>query len=458
MIKANIFKAYDIRGIVGQELDEQGAYIIGRAYGVFMKDTHPSKKLFAVVVQADAREHSPRLKNGLIEGLIAEHINIIDGGLATTPMHYFSVNHAGADGGIMVTASHNPASYNGFKLTRRGAVPIGKDSGMEEIKQIALRGIFDKEDKKGSEKNLSHKQDFKKPYIDFLLEHISVSSVKPFRVVIDTGNGMVGHVLPLLLKRLPIEVFPLYFDIDMRFPYHTANPLDTSTLKDLIAKVLEVQADFGIAFDGDGDRIGFVDENGRIVQNDLITAFLADSMLKKHKGGKIVYDLRSSRIVPETIASNGGAALESKVGHAFIKSLMRKENAVFGGELSGHYYFKDFFFADSALFAFLYFLEILSLQKMPFSSVVAPYRAYVSSGEINFQVGSQETFLEGIALHFKDAKKLYWLDGLTVTYDDWWFNLRMSNTEPVARLNVEADNEWLLKENLENLKRLIEKS
>lgn len=452
MLNPDIFRAYDIRGIALQDIDEKGAYSIGRAFSVFLKERKEVSKHLCVVVMSDARESSPLLKKGLSQGLVDEGVHVIDGGFATTPMHYFSVNYTKADGGVMVTASHSPPTYNGFKLSLAGALPIGQDSGLEEIKKIALRNIFHEVGAKGNIK----KRNFLKYYINFLLDQIDGSGIKALAVAIDAGNGMTGMVLPYLLKQLPLKVSRLYFDIDMKTPKHEANPLKEETLSDLKKIVLEKGLAFGVAFDGDGDRIGFINERGEFCGSDIVGAFLADWFLAKSKGEKIIYDLRSSRAVPQHIKEAGGIPIETRVGHTFIKAIMRKEKAIFGIELSGHFYFRNFFYADSALLSFLHFLAAFSQQGKELSEILREYRKYYSSGELNFEIArNKETFLEEIATNFEDAKKIYWLDGLSVMYDDWWFNLRLSNTEPLVRLNIEAESKKLLAEALSHLKKLI---
>ena len=452
MLNPDIFKAYDIRGIASKDIDEKGAYTLARAFGVFLKERKEVNGHPLVVVASDSRESSPSLKEGLLKGLMDEGINVIDAGLTTTPMHYFSVNYAKTDGGIMITASHSPPAYNGFKLSLAGALPVGQDSGLEEIKKIALRNIFHEIDVKGKIK----KCDFLNNYVDFLLGLIDTRGIKALSIAIDAGNGMTGIVLPRLLQKLSLTVQPLYFTIDMKTPRHEANPLKEETLSDLKRAVLKKKLDFGVAFDGDGDRIGFVDERGKFLGSDIVGAFLADWLLEKSKSEKIVYDLRSSHAVREHIENTGGIPIETRVGHAFIKTIMRREKAIFGMELSGHFYFRDFFYADSALLAFLYFLAAVSRKNKKLSEIAEGYKKYYSSGELNFKVAEgQETFLEEIATHFEDAKQVYWLDGLSVVYDNWWFNLRMSNTEPLVRLNIEAVSKKLLDEKIILLEKLI---
>lgn len=454
MLNPSIFKAYDIRGVVPDELDEGGAYAIGRAYAQFLKKKSGNEDP-VVVVQADARPTSPALKENLIKGLLAENIKIIDGGLATSPLIHFAMNDAKADGGIMITASHVPLPYNGFKLFTRGAVNIGAGAGMEEIKDLALTLTPSSTPLSGQPE--IEIRNFEDNYLKFILGKIDISKIKPFKIAIDAGNGMAGLLLPKLLSKLPIEVAPLFFEVDMTFPNHEANPLKEETLEDLQKKVKEFSADFGVAFDGDADRIGFVDELGRIVRSDFVGAYLAEEwFLKREPGAKIVYDIRSSRAVSEAIEGAGGQAVLSRAGHTFIKQLMRREEAVFAEERSGHFYFKDFFYAESALLTFLYLLAALSKTGEKMSIINERCGKYFSTPELNFTVKDRSLErLKKIAEHFPDAKDIKWLDGLSVTYDDWWMNLRPSNTEPLMRLFVEGKNQAIVNEKLKLLQNLL---
>ncbi len=454
MLNPGIFKAYDIRGIVPDELDEEGAYSIGRAYAQFLKKKSGNENP-VVVIQADARPTSPALKESLVRGLLEEGIQIIDGGLATSPLHHFAINDAKTDGGIMVTASHILPPYNGFKLFTKGAVNIGAGAGMEEVRDLAL--TIKPNPAPLSGKPEIEKRNFEDDYLKFILDKIDVSKVKPFKIAIDAGNGMAGLLLPKLIKQLPIEVTPLFFEVDMTFPNHEANPLKEETLQDLQSKVKEIGADFGVAFDGDADRLGFIDELGRVVRSDFVGAYLVEKwFLKKEPGEKILYDIRSSRVVPEVIEAAGGKAIQSRAGHTLIKQLFRKERAIFAEERSGHFYFRDFFYAESALLAFLYLLATLSETGEKMSVMIDRYGKYFSTPELNFTVEDRSPErLQEIARHFSDAKEIKWLDGLSVAYDDWWMNLRPSNTEPLMRLFVEGKNQAIVNEKLELLKKLV---
>ncbi|MBI2013111.1 MAG: phosphomannomutase/phosphoglucomutase, partial [Candidatus Colwellbacteria bacterium] len=429
---------------------------IGRAYAQFLKKKSSSENPTAIV-QADARPTSPALKEKLIQGLLEEGLKIIDGGFATSPLIHFAINDAQADGGVMVTASHNPPSYNGFKLFTKGAVNIGAGTGMEEIRDLAL-AINSNPISISSNPGIE-KRNFEDDYLKFILGKIDVSRIKPFKVIIDAGNGMAGLLLPKLIEKLPIEVTPLFFFFFLTFPNHEANPLKEETLQDLQNKVKEISADFGVAFDGDADRIGFVDELGQTVRSDFVGAYLAEEcFLKKEPGAKIIYDIRSSRAVPEAIKSAGGRECISRAGHTFIKQLMRKEQAVFAEERSGHFYFRDFFYSESALLTFLYFLATLSETNEKVSVIVARYGKYFSTPELNFNVEDRSPErLQEIAKNFSDAKEVKWIDGLSVAYDDWWMNLRPSNTEPLIRLMIEGKNRKIVEEKLELLNHLLAK-
>lgn len=453
-INPSIFKAYDIRGVYPEEINGLAAYRIGRAYINYLRHNPVLEGPISVLVTADARVSSPELKAELIKGMCDEdpYITIIDAGLSTTPMHYFLINHLKADGGVMVTASHNPKEYNGFKLSRKGAVPIYGGGGMEEIKNTAIRGIFERPQSTG---NVEVWAESVSEYIAFLLDSIT-SPIKPFKVVVDTGNGMAGLIMPDLLKELPIHAELLFVDIDMAFPNHEANPIKDDTLVDLKRRVVETGADFGVAFDGDADRIGFVTNKGERIPGDLVIAMLAQYYLDKEPGSVFTYDLRSSKVVPETIKALGGMPIETRVGHAFIKNIMREKHAVFGGEVSGHYYFRDFFYADSAMFAWLRMMEYISSRDKTLDELVQPLRKYASSGEIDLHVADRDQAVDKVAAHYTDALSVSYLDGLAVEYPDFWFLVRPSNTEPVLRLSMEAKNPAILEEKLHKLKSLLE--
>ncbi len=431
---AKIFKAYDIRGITPDDLDAEIAQRIGRATARFIGAT-------ALAVGRDARQTSPELFEALVRGINDEGVDVIDLGLVSTPMVYYAVESLVAGGGIMVTASHNPAQYNGFKICREHAIPIGEASGLLEIEKISL-GIANEapQSKRGTIRSV----DVRAGYVDHVLsvggEH------KRLKLAIDCGNGMAAVGLEPLLERLDLEVERLYFEPDGTFPNHEADPLKLENLRDLVAAVRRTGADLGVAFDGDADRAVIVDNEGVPIPSDLMTGLLARRQLERHPGGRVLYDLRSSRATAEEIEAAGGVAEMSRVGHSFVKAQMREVGAIFAGELSGHFYFRfsPDLVADDGIAAFVAVLDLLAADDRPLSEIVAPLRRYSASGEINRRVSDIETILEDIQSEHADAPVVSRLDGLLVRYPDWWFNLRPSNTEPVLRLNLEANSESLM--------------
>jgi phosphomannomutase len=425
----NIFKAYDIRGTVPDQLDAGMAYLIGRSAARFLGARE-------IVVGRDARSHSPELRDALARGIRDEGVDVIDLGLVATPMLYFAVDSLAAGAGIMITASHNPARYNGFKVCREHAIPVGEASGLRDIE----RGIDAVRDAPPvAERGGIREVDVRQGYVEHVLR---VGSGRPaLKVAIDCGNGMAAAGLEPLLAELPLEVERLYFEPDGTFPNHEADPLKVENLADLRAAVRRVGADFGVAFDGDADRAVFVDETGEPIASDLMTAVLARYQLERHPGGLVLYDLRSSRAVAEEVERAGGRAEMCRVGHSFVKAQMRESGAIFAGELSGHLYFRfsESLVADDGIAGFVALLSVLAEEKRPLSEVIAPLRRYAPSGEINSRVRDVASVLEAIEKEHSDAPVVSKLDGLLVRYDDWWFNLRPSNTEPVLRLNLEAD-------------------
>jgi phosphomannomutase len=424
---SSIFKAYDIRGTVPDQLREEDARRIGRAIARFLGGGE-------IAVGRDARASSPALAAALIEGLCAEGAQVVDIGLVSTPMLYFAVERLGAAGGVMVTASHNPAQYNGMKICREHAIPVGGDSGLREIEVLA-RGP---ETPPGAVRGTVRRADVRDGY----LEHVrSVGGRCPrLRVAIDCGNGMASVGLERLLATLPLEVERLYFEPDGTFPNHEADPLKRENLEDLIAAVKRTGADLGVAFDGDGDRAMFVDERGEPIGADLATGLLAGALLRRHPGGRVLYDLRSSRATPESIAEAGGVPEMCRVGHAFIKARMRETGALFAGELSGHFYFRfsPSLIHDDGTAAFVALLDVLAEAERPLSKLVAPLRRYAASGEINRHVRDIPGLLAALEAEHAPHAEIAKLDGLLVRYPQWWFNVRASNTEPVVRLNLEA--------------------
>jgi phosphomannomutase len=441
----SIFKAYDIRGLYPEQLDEDAAYRIGVGFAQSGLVGSGGE----VVVGRDMRESSETLFLAMSQGLMDVGISVVDIGLVTTPMLYFAVNVLGAAGGVMITASHNPAAYNGFKLVREEAIPISGESGLEAIRDLAVSASFSRAGKKGT----LRKEDVRERYCNFFSRRFSVCLDRT--VVIDAGNGMAGAILPAVLEKQHIPYQGLFFELDGRFPHHEANPLKEENLQDLRKAMLEESGSIGIAFDGDGDRVAFLDEQGELISGDLLTALIARRLLEERGSGTIIYDLRSSRIVPEVVRSLGGRPLKTRVGHSFMKALMRKEGALFAGELSFHYYFADFFYCESGILAMLKVLEILAASGKPLSSVIEPFRKYAHSGEINFLVKDQAEAMRRAESCFSDGAISH-LDGLSVDFEDWWFNLRSSNTEPVLRLNAEATTKELLHDTLAELRVILE--
>jgi phosphomannomutase len=424
-----IFKAYDIRGTVPDELDAGLSYRIGRAAARHLQ-------VETVVVGRDAREHSPALRDALVRGLCDEGANVVDLGLVATPMLYFAVDRLAAGAGIMITASHNPAEYNGFKVCRHNAIPVGERTGLRDIE--ALLGQIDGS-APASQRGSVREVELVDEYVDHVL---SVGTGRPsLSVAIDCGNGMAAIGLEPLLARLPVQTERLYFEPDGTFPNHEADPLKVENLADVSQAVRRSGADFGVAFDGDADRAVFVDEKGDPISSDFMTALLGTRQLRRWPGGLVLYDLRSSRAVAEEIERAGGRAAMCRVGHSFVKAEMRETGAIFAGELSGHLYFRfsDTLVADDGIAGFVAVLDLLDAERKPLSELVAPLRRYAASGEINSRVADLDRVLEAIERDHADAPVVSKLDGLLVRYDDWWFNLRPSNTEPVLRLNVEAD-------------------
>jgi len=438
---AKIFKAYDIRGVTPDELDAEGAYRIGRATARFIGAA-------TLAVGRDARRSSPEMFEALVRGVNDEGVDVVDLGLVSTPMVYYAVEALAAGGGIMVTASHNPARYNGFKICREHAIPIGEASGLLEIEKISLKIANEApRSKRGAIRSV----DIRAGYVDHVL---AVGRGRPkLKVAIDCGNGMAAVGLEPLLERLDLEVERLYFEPDGTFPNHEADPLKSENLRDLVAAVRRTGADLGVAFDGDADRAVIVDEAGVPIPSDLMTGLLARRQLERNPGGRVLYDLRSSRTTVEEIEAAGGVAEMSRVGHSFVKAQMRKVDAIFAGELSGHFYFRfsPTLVADDGIAAFVAVLDLLASENRPLSEIAAPLRRYSASGEINRRVSDIETILEEIRSEHADAPVVSQLDGLLVRYPDWWFNLRPSNTEPVLRLNLEADNESLMIEKRDTL-------
>ena len=437
MLDPKVFKAYDVRGIYPAELDEDGAYAIGRAY---VDQFEPQR----IAVGRDMRVSSPSMAAALIHGATEGGAEVLDIGLVGTEMVYFAVGELELDGGVAVTASHNPKEYTGMKIVRRGALPVGGDSGLMDIREKAM-AFGDMPE--GQSLGQVQEYDVWPAYVERVLSFVDVAAIKPLRVVIDAANGMAGVMLPPVLERLPIEAIRHYFEPDGTFPNHEPNPLLPENREFIVEKTTTEGADFGVAFDGDADRCFFVDDEGEFVPGDFVTALLAESVLKKSPGGKIIYDVRASWAVPETIEAAGGTPLINRVGHAFIKHRMREEGAVFGGEVSGHYYFRDFSQADSGVVPFLLMLELVSRRGQKLSEILRPYRdRYFITGELNTPVPDVALKLEELEDRFGPQGEVSHLDGISVNADDWHFNVRPSNTEPLLRLNLEARSEELMEQ------------
>jgi len=428
MLDPKVFKAYDVRGLYPSELDEEGAYRIGRA---FVEQFEPK----SIAVGRDMRVASPSIAAAVIEGAAEGGSEVKDIGMIGTEMLYFAVGDLGLDGGITVTASHNPKDFTGMKIVRRGALPVGGDSGLLEIRDRALS----LQATAGSDSVVAEKVDIYPAFVEKVLSFIDPSVLKPLRIVIDAGNGMAGAMLSPVLERLPVEAVRCYFEPDGTFPNHEPNPLLPENREFIIGKVLDEQADLGIAFDGDADRCFFVDDTGEFVPGDFVTALLAESILEREPGAKIIYDVRASWAVRDTIERVGGVPLMNRVGHAFIKLRMREEGAVFAGEVSGHYYFRDFNQADSGTIPALLMLELDSKRDKRLSELLRPYRErYFLTGELNTPVEDVALKLQELKEHFAGQGEISHLDGISVTADDWHMNVRPSNTEPLLRLNLEA--------------------
>jgi len=424
-----IFKAYDVRGVFPDQIDATVARSIGAAFVHLMREEIGD--LEAVVVGHDMRPSGIELVAAFNDGVTSQGVDVVALGLASTDMMYFASGSLGIPGAVF-TASHNPAQYNGIKLCRPGAAPIGEDTGLVQIKELARAGL-PPGDRTGVVSERAMLDDFSRHVRGF----VDPQNLRPLKIVADTANGMGGLVVPAVFDHVEMDLEILFPELDGTFPNHPADPLNPDNLQDLMARVLETGADVGLAFDGDADRVFLVDEQAQAISGSLTTAIVAEAMLKKHRGATVIHNLICSKVVPEVIAEGGGTAIRSRVGHSFIKQLMAESGAVFAGEHSGHYYFKDNYRADSGLIAALVVLEQLSLADVPMSELCRPFRRYAASGEINTIVSDQTAVVEAVAARYVGAEQDR-LDGLTVDFGDWWFNLRASNTEPLLRLNLEA--------------------
>ena len=444
-----IIKAYDIRGLVKNEVTPDFSFSLGIAFAKFLET---EREPATILVGEDMRLSSAPLADAFSDGATSQGMDVIRIGLASTDMLYFASGKLNLPG-VMFTASHNPAKYNGMKLCKSGARPIGQESGLVKIRKLIEEGVPISNRPVGSVR----KQDLLNDYVDYLIARFPRNTFKKrkLKVVIDAGNGMAGFTAPAVMRRLNVDLTPMYFELDGDFPNHEANPIEPENLKALQKKVKKEKADIGLAFDGDADRCFLIDENGDLVNPSALTCLIAARELKANPGSTIIYNLISSKAVSEVITEKGGNALRSRVGHSYIKTLMAESGAVFGGEHSGHFYFEDFWGADSGMLAALYALAELMATPKSLSTLLEPYIRYVSSGEINSKVKDANKSIQLVKDKYQDNYQIDELDGLTVTAENWWFNLRASNTEPLLRLNVEADTQKQMAEIRDTVLNLI---
>ena len=439
---SRIFKAYDVRGVVPDELDADLARRIGAAFAEWSGAP-------AILLGRDCRLSSPELAAAIAEGATSRGVDVVDIGLASTDLLYFASGSQDLPG-IMLTASHNPKQYNGLKFCLSGAKPVGEETGLREIRDLVEAGDRPPVASPGSVST----RDLLDAYVEHVLSFVDVAAMRPLVVVADTANGMGGLVVPAVMARLPVVLHHLYPELDGTFPNHPADPIDPENQRDLKAAVLAHEADVGLAFDGDADRVFLIDERAQDVSGSILTALVAEAMLRREPGAKIVHNLICSWTVPEVIRENGGIPVRTRVGHSFIKQVMAETGAIFGGEHSGHYYFRENYRADSGLIAAVVALGELSAADIPLSELLAPLKRYADSGEINSRVEDQHAKIEEVAAALADGRQDR-LDGLTVEFDDWWCNVRASNTEPLLRLNVEARTPALLEEKTAEVLALI---
>jgi phosphomannomutase len=450
-----IFKAYDIRGVYPDQINEEDAWKIGCATARFLSSTvrgdeRELSKSQSVVVGRDMRTHSEPLAAALIEGIRSACVTVIDIGMVDTPQIYFAINHLGTCGGVQVTASHNPAKYNGFKISGSGAIPIGGDTGLTDIKQLAAALTNTKGKPTGGLEKVNLTEDYK----NHVLKSLNPVIAK-LKIAIDASNGMAGKMVPLIFGDLPIEIVDINFEHTGKFK-HEPNPLVEKNLAQVKTAVKEKRCDFGICFDGDADRLMMVDEKAITIGCDLLTALMAPRFLKQQPKSAIVYNLCSSRIVPEEIIKSGGTPRRERVGHVFMRKAMRDSHAIFGGEPSGHFYYRDNYYADSAFITLVHVLDIVSEAKSPLSEIIKPLRRYSTSGEINLKVEDKQAKMTELERRYSDGQ-IDHLDGVTIMYKDWWFNCRPSNTEPLLRLNIEAKTKESLDEKLSQIEVVLGK-
>jgi phosphomannomutase len=450
-INPSIFKAYDIRALYPSELNEEIARQIGRGFAAYLQPK-------TVGVSRDMRVSSPSIAAAFIEGVLMQGVDVVDYGMLGTDQLYFAVVEDALDGGAQITASHNPGEYNGIKMVRSGALPLSGDAGIGDIRDMIAQ---DRLPPPAAAPGTLTRRGILPSYIEKVLSFIDVQVIKPFTVVLDAGSGMAGLVAPRLFERLPCKVTALCFEIDGTFPHHEANPLLEENRRDITAEVIRQNADVGIAWDGDADRCFFIDGSGEFISGDFVTALLAEAFLLKNPGATVIYDLRASHAVKDTAARYGGNALMNRVGHAFIKQRMRQEDGIFAGEVTGHYYFRDFYYADNGFIPALLILELMSKKNQSLRDLLAPYRErYFISGEINTKLGSMNDVpakLAAIEARYNDAD-IARMDGLSVDYPDWHFNVRASNTEPLLRLNLEAATPELMEKRRDEVLQLIRKA
>jgi phosphomannomutase len=440
----SIFKSYDVRGIVPTQINEDVAYAVGRAFVEVLGRTN-------ICIGRDMRPSGESLMAALTKGATDAGADVTQIGMISTDCIYFAVGHYGFDGGVMITASHNPAEYNGLKFCREEAIAISLETGLAQVRDRAMAGTFATPGRTGTVKQLDVLEDFAQHCLSFIDD---IAAIKPFKIAIDAGNGMAGLTVPRVFAHLPCEVIPMYFELDGTFPNHPASPIEPENMVDLQAAVREGHCDLGVAFDGDADRMFIVDEHGALIGGDIVTALVGIDTLRLNPGAKILYNLISSRSVPEAIEAHGGIPVRSKVGHSIIKKVMRDENVPFGGEHSGHFYFKRNWFADSGMIALMQCLNVFSRADGPVSSVIAPIDKRSRSGEINSKVADIPAKLQRLQAHYADAQ-IDQLDGITISYPDWWMNVRASNTEPLIRLNVEGDTPALMEQHRDEALALI---
>jgi phosphomannomutase len=454
-IKTSIFKAYDIRGIYPSELNSKTAELIGEATARFLS-RKSKKKRIKIVLARDSRASSPLLARAVKEGILRQGSSVVEVGMVPTPSFYFAVWRYNFEGGIMVTASHNPPRYNGLKIVKKDAEVIGKESGLENIKMIALKEAAAKGRaplRPGGRGKRVIKREILGEYLELNLKELK-NKKSSLKVVIDTGNAVSGRLIALLKKKVGFKIYHLFPKIDSSFPNHLPNPLELENLKSLQRAVRAKRADFGVAFDGDGDRIVFVDEKGKVVPSDFITCLIAENLLKKNKGARVIYNLCSSNIIREVVEENGGKAIAWKVGHTFVKQKMKEEKALFAGEFSGHFYFKSHHYSEAPLLVLFSLIDELVERGKPFSELLRPLKRYYHSGQINIRVKDKEKKLRLLKERFKKGK-ISLLDGLRVDFPDWWFCARPSNTEDLLRVSVESKSKKTLREKVKLVVGLI---